>query len=87
MNDLFDNLERLGARARGETRTAPPGLVEDVLRQIADAEPADPRWPLVAVTAGYAAAACVAMMWVFSAYGVITHPLLQFFNTVALATF
>ncbi len=87
MNDLLENVERLGARARGETVTADPGLAEEVLLQIAGAESDAPRWPIVAVTAGYATAACGAMVWVFSAYGVITHPLLQFFNTVALATF
>lgn len=87
MNDLYDHLARLGARARGETLTPDMDLAGRVLRQIADTEAPAPRWPIMAVTAGYATAACVAMMWVFSAYGVITHPLLQFFNTVALATF
>ena len=87
MNTLFDNMEQLGARARGETVTAGPGLAEEVLLQIAGTEPPGPRWPIVLVTTGYAAAACLAVVWVFSAYGVITHPLLQFFNTVALATF
>jgi hypothetical protein len=87
MKNLFDNLERLGVQARGESIAAPPCLAEAVLRRISGAEPAEPRWPIMAVTAGYAAAACVAMIWVFSAYGVITHPLLQFFNTVALAAF
>ena len=87
MHTFFDHLTRLGARARGET--LPPDLefAGKVLRQIADSEPADPRWPIMMVTAGYAATACVAAMWVLSAYGVITHPLLQFFNMVALATF
>jgi len=87
MNNLFENLQRLGVRARGEILSADPGLAEEVLLRISGAESTAPRWPIVAVTAGYAVAAGVAMVWVFSAYGVITHPLLQFFNTVALATF
>ncbi len=87
MNNPFGNMEQLGVRARGEAAVVDPGLADEVLLQIAGAEPAAPRWPIVLVTAGYAMAACVAMAWVFSAYGVITHPLLQFFNTVALATF
>ena len=87
MNNLFDNLERLGARARGEMPSADPALAGKVLLQIAGAESAAPRWPIVMVTAGYTMAACAGMAWVFSAYGMITHPLLQFFNTVALATF
>ena len=87
MNNLLDNFERLGARARGETPAADPDLAGEVLLQIAGTEAAAPRWPIVAVTAGYAMAAGIAMVWVFSDYGMITHPLLQFFNTVALATF
>jgi hypothetical protein len=87
MNNLFDNLARLGEQARGETLPPDSEFAGKVLRKIISAEPAEPRWPIMALTAGYAVAACVAMMWVFSAYGVITHPLLQFFNTVALATF
>ena len=87
MKTLFENLERLGARARAESPAADSGLAEKVFLQITDADTADPRWPIVAVTAGYATAACAGMAWVFSAYAMITHPLLQFFNSVAPAAF
>jgi len=51
MNNLFENLQRLGVRARGEILSADTGLAEEVLLRIAGAESTAPRWPIVAVTA------------------------------------